>query len=220
MTAGRKARRAAGNAGSSRALIMAARVGFAASGLIHLLMGYIAVRVALHHGGESDQSGAFAQLIKRPGGDVALWITVIGFAALALWLLLQAALGIGSPSKKRWARSLVSLGKAAAYLALAWTALAFALKRPKSATSSARQASGTILSLPGGQVLPVIVGLATAGVGRAPGWRNSDAVVPHPARGARPPGSDGDGSAAPRRSLPACPTGCGLPAIVGFAHGL
>jgi len=43
--------------------------------------------------------------------------------------------------------------------------LAFALQRPSSSTTTTRQASGTILSLPGGQALLIIVGLATAGMG-------------------------------------------------------
>jgi len=165
MNVGRGAKRAARKAGDSPFVTIIARVGFAASGIMHLLMGYIAVRIALHHGGESDQSGAFAQLTKLPGGTIVLWVTVVGMAALALWLLLQASLGIGSSSKKRWVRSLISVGKAAAYLALAWTALAFVLHRPSSSTSTTRHASGTILSLPGGQTLLIIVGLATAGMG-------------------------------------------------------
>ncbi len=165
MSTREQARRAARRAGNSRTLALVARTGFAASGLMHLLMGFIAVGVALHRGGESDQSGAFAQLTKLPGGMIVLWITVAGLAALALWLLLQAALGIGSSSKKRWARSLVSLGKAAAYLAVGWTALSFALRRPTNSTASTRHASGTLLSLPGGQVLLIVVGLATVGIG-------------------------------------------------------
>jgi hypothetical protein len=165
VSVGDGAKRAASSASHSPLITAVARVGFAASGLMHLLMGYIAVRIALHHGGESDQSGAFAQLTKLPGGTFLLWATVAGMTALALWLLLQASLGIGSSSKKRWARSLVSLGKAVAYLALAWTALAFVLQRPSSSTTATRRASGTILSLPGGQALLIIVGIATAGIG-------------------------------------------------------
>jgi Domain of Unknown Function (DUF1206) len=165
MSLGQGAKRAARKAGNSQVVTIIARIGFAASGLMHLLMGYIAVRIALHHGGESDQSGAFAQMTKLPGGAIVLWVTVVGMAALGLWLLLQAGLGIGSSSKKRWARSLVSAGKAAAYLALAWTALAFALHRPSSSTATTRHASGTILSLPGGQALLIVVGIATAGIG-------------------------------------------------------
>jgi hypothetical protein len=160
-----KIRRAAGETRNSTVLTIAARAGFAANGVLHLLLGYLAIRVALHHGGESDQSGALAQLAKLPGGTLVLWLLVVGFAALGLWLLLQASLGIGSSSKKRWARSLVSLVKAITYLALGWTALTFAMGGSTDAKSSSRHTSGTILSLPGGQLLLIAVGLVTAGIG-------------------------------------------------------
>lgn len=165
MNAGQEARQTVNQVRNSAALSRIARIGYAASGLMHLLIGYIAIRIALHHGGETDQSGAFAQLVKLPGGRVAVWIAVLGFAALGLWLLLQAGLGIGSSSKKRWARSLVSLGKAAAYLALGWTALLIALHRSASSASGSRRASGTLLSLPGGQAILIAVGVATTMVG-------------------------------------------------------
>lgn len=165
MKPGQRARRTASRAQNSRSLTMIARVGFAASGLMHLLMGYIAIRIALHHSGESDQSGAFAQLIKLPGGMVVIWVTVAGLAALGLWLLLQAGLGIGSSSKKRWARSLVSLGKGISYLALTFTALSIALRHPTSSTTSTRHATGTLLSLPGGPILLIFLGIITAAIG-------------------------------------------------------
>ena len=165
MKASQEAHKMAGRAGNSAALGMAARIGFAANGLMHLLMGYIAIRIAFHHGGESDQSGAFAQLMKLPGGMIVLWVTVVGLAALALWFLLQASLGIGSSSKKRWARSLISLGKAVAYISVAWTAFSFILRRPSDSSASTSEASGTILSLPGGQLLLIVVGIITAIIG-------------------------------------------------------
>lgn len=165
MNPARDAQQAVHKAGNSRALTLFARIGYAASGLMHLLMGYLAIRVANHQGGESDQSGAFAQMAKLPGGMILLWVTVVGLAALALWLLAQAALGIGSSSKKRWVRSLVSLGKGVTYAALASTALSLALRNPSDSSESAQQASGTILSLPGGQALLIAVGLVTAGIG-------------------------------------------------------
>ncbi len=55
---GAQARRAA----DSSALEMVARAGYAVSGLLHLLIGGIAVRLATGSGGQSaDQSGALAQ---------------------------------------------------------------------------------------------------------------------------------------------------------------
>ena len=103
--------------------------------------------------------------MKLPGGMIVLWITIVGLAALSLWLLPQAALGIGSSSKKRWARSLGSLGKAVAYIAVASTALSFALRRPSDSSSSSTETSGTILSLPCGQALLIAAGLVTAVIG-------------------------------------------------------
>lgn len=157
--------RAANKAGDSKALNILARVGFAASGLVHLLLGYLAIRVAFDKQGESDQSGALAEVAKLPGGTIVLWVVVIGLFALGLWLVIQAVLGIGSASKKRWVRSLVAVGKAAAYIALGVTALAFAMGQSSSSSDSTQQASATILSLPGGQILLVVVGLVAAGVG-------------------------------------------------------
>lgn len=54
---------------------------------------------------------------------IFFWVSVAGLTALGLWLLLQAGLGIGSSSKKRWARNVVSVGKGVAYLSLAFTAV-------------------------------------------------------------------------------------------------
>ncbi|NVM96420.1 hypothetical protein G6034_16195 [Arthrobacter sp. AETb3-4] len=76
---------------------------------------------------------------------------VLGLGALAPWPLLQAALGIGSSSKKRWVRSLLSFGKAVACVALAVTALSFAVGGSTHAGTSTRNARATILSLPGAQ---------------------------------------------------------------------
>ena len=165
MTVQGKARRAAREAGNSRFLTVAARAGFAASGLLHLLLGYLAIRVAFHHAGEPDQSGALAQLARLPGGTVALWATVAGFAALGSWLTIQALMGIGSSSKKRWIRSVISAAKAMAYFGLGATALTFALGGSTDAKTSARKASGTLLTLPGGVFLLLLAALATAVIG-------------------------------------------------------
>lgn len=47
------------------------RLGFAASGLIHILIGYLAIRVAAGGAGnEADQSGALAQVASTPPRDL------------------------------------------------------------------------------------------------------------------------------------------------------
>lgn len=169
MSASQGAKKVAIRAGNSRTFTGIARAGYGAIGLIHVLMGLIAIRVAFHRGGESDQSGAFAQLVKLPGGALLIWATAIGLAALAVWMLIQAGLGVAlnpaSAKRSRFMRSMPPLGKGATYLAMAFTALSFALQRPTSSSVSSKHASGTVLSWPAGQLLLVVAGLVTVGVG-------------------------------------------------------
>ena len=55
-----------------------ARAGYVVSGLVHLTIGYLAIRIALGSGGGSaDQSGALAALAGKPGGVIALWVAVV-----------------------------------------------------------------------------------------------------------------------------------------------
>jgi hypothetical protein len=167
MTSARSARpaRIAHTVGTSRVLTVLARIGFAASALIHLFIGLLAIRVALQQGVEGDQSGAIEQIAQLPAGMVVLWIAVVGLFALALWLVIQAILGIGYASKKRWVRSLVAVAKAVAYLLLGLTALTFAQGGSTNASSSTEQLTTGILILPGGQLLLGLVGLIAFGVG-------------------------------------------------------
>lgn len=100
-TAGRTARRLADHPSLRRL----ARAGFAASGLIHLMLGWIAGRAAVGGGGEADQDGALAALRAAPAGSVILWACVVGFLALALW---QQRRGRGQrqpDGRVRWATS-------------------------------------------------------------------------------------------------------------------
>ena len=82
-----------------------ARLGFAASGLIHFLIGFIAIQVAIRAGGnEADQSGALAQVASTPGGVFVLWVAVVGLTALGLWLIIGAFVHPGSGGRKRAAQ--------------------------------------------------------------------------------------------------------------------
>lgn len=150
---------------AKRGLRLLARIGFGASAVIHLLLGYLAVRVALHESAESDQSGAIAEVGRLPGGAVLLWVMTVGLFALAAWLALEAVLGIGSGSRKRTRRTAVSASKAVAYGALALTALTFALGSESHAADSTRQMSSDLLTLPGGQLLLGLAGVVAVVVG-------------------------------------------------------
>ena len=92
---------AAREVGDHRAVETLARVGYGASGLLHLVMGYIALKVAWSGSGEkADQSGALALLAGNTAGRLLLWVLVVGFWGLALWQLTEAIVGRGETSDR------------------------------------------------------------------------------------------------------------------------
>lgn len=163
---GNQAKRAANDAQDSTAVRTLARFGYAANGLVHILIGVIALGVARGGGGEADQGGALGSLADQPGGVVVLWVCTVGLFGLALWGLLEAFLVVrGDSAAKRWGSRLKEIGKAIVYAALGVTALRFATGSGSSSSESSESASAKVLSAPGGVVLLVVVGLAVLAVG-------------------------------------------------------
>ena len=81
-----------------------ARAGYVVSGLLHLTIGYLAIRIALGSGGGSaDQSGALAAVAAKPGGIAALWVAAVAFLVMALWRLVETALGRSTDPKSQGA---------------------------------------------------------------------------------------------------------------------
>jgi hypothetical protein len=162
----RSAGRAAQSAGNNPHLKTLARVGYTVNGLLHGLIGAIAISLAIGAGGESaDQSGALDQVAKSPGGIFVIWTIVVGLAALGLWQVLQAFLVPGSDPKRVWAHRLKEIGKGVAYLFVAGTALTVALQGSANSSQSTSSASASVLAMPGGPVLLMIAGLGVLAIG-------------------------------------------------------
>ena len=153
------------DASNSSTLQRLARLGFAVNGLLHILIGSIAITVAIGAGsGSADQSGALAQLGSSAGGVFLLWTVVVGMFALGLWLLVSAFVMQGDP-KRKWSHRLVNVAKAVVYFALGATALTFARGGSSSSAGSAENASSSLLSSPGGAIVLFLAGVAVLGVG-------------------------------------------------------
>jgi len=163
---GSQAKKAADDAQDSTAVRTLARFGYAANGLVHLLIGVIALGVARGGEGSADQSGALSSLSSQPGGVVVLWVCTVGLFGLALWGLLEAFLVPERESAaKTWGSRLKEAAKAVVYAALGVTALRFAMGGSPSSSESSESASAQVLAAPGGVVLLVIAGLAVLVVG-------------------------------------------------------
>ena len=116
--AGRTAGRGARTVAQSAPVRVAARVGIAANGVLHLLIGWLAVQVALGSGGQADQNGALGAIAAEPLGRALLWVLVVGFGAVVLWRSVSAVWGFGylGDRKKQLAKRAVSAGLAVVYL--------------------------------------------------------------------------------------------------------
>lgn len=158
-------RKAARTASGSKLLEIPARGGFAASGLVQLLLGGLAIQLGAAHVGEPDQTGALDEVAKIPGGFIVLWIAAIGLFALGLWLLTEAVLVRAGSAADRWIARGEDVSKAVAYAVLGFTALAFAAGHPSHASTTTRQVSAGILASPGGQLALGVLGLVTCAVG-------------------------------------------------------
>lgn len=159
---------AAGKAQDSRAFEAAARVGYVVLGLLHLLIGVIAVGIATGGGGDSaDQSGALQQVRDAPAGLALLWVIAVGLAALAVWQIAEAFVERDSDATKRWAHRAKFVGTAIAYVAIAVTAVTLAMGGSSDSSESSQTLSARVLAMPGGVALLVVVGVAVAAVGVA-----------------------------------------------------
>jgi hypothetical protein len=161
-------RQAAARTSNHPALGAAARVGYATSGLLHLLIGWIALQVAFG-GGDSgknaDQSGALASLAGNGLGRTLLWVGVVGFLGLALWQVLDAVAGHPGNDKDAWGGRAKGIGKALVYLALAWSAFQFARGSSSNSRNQTVDFTASLLEKPGGRALVVAIGVAVIIVG-------------------------------------------------------
>ncbi len=126
---GRPASDTAQKAADGKPLELVARAGLIAYGVVHLLIGWIALRLAWGGSGEeADQSGALQALAQQPFGPALLWSVAVGLVALAAWQASQAIWSAGGGDRPRRALRKLTAGAAAlAYLVLAASAASFAM---------------------------------------------------------------------------------------------
>lgn len=152
----------------SRAFEAVARAGYVVLGLLHLLIGLIAIGIATGGGGDSaDQSGALQQVRDAPLGLPLLWVIVVGLTALAVWQIAEAIVERDPDAKKRWAHRAKFVGTAVAYVAIAATAFTLAVGGASESAESSKTLTAQVLAMPGGVALLVVVGLGVAAIGAA-----------------------------------------------------
>ena len=179
--AGDAAKGAAGKAGDHPVVEWGARLGYAASGVLHLVLAWLIVQVAVGSGATASQSGAVGALARQPFGQFLLWVLVVGFALLALWQVTELFTAREAFDKAK------AGGKAVLYVALAWTAGIFAVGGHTSSNKQTKDFTRTLMDAPAGPLLVGLVGVAIIGVALYhvyKGWKKKflEDLQEHPGR--------------------------------------
>jgi hypothetical protein len=169
MTQGRSAGERAHH---SDALDVAIRAGLVAYGVVHLLIAWLALQLALgDQSGQASSQGALHQLAQQPFGEVLVWAIAVGMFLLVLWRLLEAALGHrDEEGGKRLRKRLTSALKAVLYGTIGVSALQVATGSGGSSGGGSKgsgsdSTTAKLMDLPAGQWIVAGVGLAIIGYG-------------------------------------------------------
>lgn len=152
-------------------LAVVARIGFAARGLIHLIIGWYAAAAAWRNGQPADTQGALSG-VSRQSGPVLVWLLAAGLLAFAAWRLAEAAWDPEHLSRKRtgFIIRIARAGAGLVYLASGVLAVQSAWQRAKPANpgdASAKSWAAWVVTLPGGTIVLAMVGAVLLAVGIA-----------------------------------------------------
>lgn len=157
--------RTARQASHTRAAHFLARAGLTARGIIYILIGWVAVLVALGRSSrEADQQGALQMLAGKPYGLVSLWLLALGFAAYALWRLSEAAFGVTGEKPGAGPR-LKSLGRAIIYAGFSYLTFTVIAGHAHSQSGRQQDITSTAMQHTSGRVLVGLIGLAVVAAG-------------------------------------------------------
>lgn len=145
-----------------------ARLGFALDGILHMLIAWVALRLAWGVPGSTvDESGALGLFAGSPAGVAVLVVAAVGFGLVALREVIRGLTGKHCPDS---VTRLGVGGEGLAYAGLAWSAAGFAIGAGRRDTDSYRSLTASLLGMPAGRWLVAVLGVAVVGVGLFLGW--------------------------------------------------
>ncbi|QJX46437.1 DUF1206 domain-containing protein [Hymenobacter taeanensis] len=148
-----------------------ARFGFAAKGVVYVLMGLLALLAATgQRGGQTaTKKQAVHTLQDLPGGQVLLGLVALGLLGYIIWRFTQAVLDTENKGSgaKGIGRRIAYAGSGLLYAGVAWYAaqLAFSGSADSSGNSTKQTLTAKVLNWPAGEWIIIAVGLITIGSG-------------------------------------------------------
>ncbi len=148
------------------------RVGYAAKGLIYLLTGVLALRLAVGMGGRiTDASGVLRTFVRQPFGWILLTVIAVGILAYAAWQVTEAVMDTRHKGGgvRGWLDRSLTIIKAAVYGTIGVEAMQLVLAR-RATSQSADDYAREAMEVPFGSIFLVLVGIGIAWYGISQIW--------------------------------------------------
>ena len=155
-------------------LVVLARAGWVAKGLVYALVGALAMPIAFDSARgdgaadqEASQSGAIVKIAESSAGKAALWAIAIGLGLYVIWRIVTVLLPAQN-SAKAWATRAGYAISAIVYATLAWSAVSFAQSKTnqgQTEDSRVETFSRDLMERSGGRWLVGLIGVMLIAVG-------------------------------------------------------
>ena len=156
----------------SRAFEWLSRAGFVARALIYGIIGILALKLALGHGGKlTNQQGALHTVANQPFGKLLLTLVAIGLGGYSLWRLVRAAIGHGPEGADSGVDRVGALASGLFYGAMCVLAIEILLGASSKSAGSAKKETAGVLGWPAGTWIVGTAGVVMIGVALYQGYR-------------------------------------------------
>ncbi len=155
----------------SHAFEWLSRAGFVARALIYGIIGTLALKLALGHGGKlTNQQGALHTVARQPFGELLLTLVAIGLGGYSLWRLVRAGIGHGREGLDTGFDRIAGLASGIAYGTLCVLAIEI-LMGSGGGTGNTKKTTAGVFGWPAGVWIVGIAGGVMIGVALYQGYR-------------------------------------------------
>ena len=156
----------------SRAFEVLSRAGFVSRGLIWGIIGILAFKLAIGHGGKTtNQQGALHTVAQQPFGKVLLTLVAIGLGGYSVWRLVRAAIGHGPEASDTAFERVAGAASGIAYALMCTIAVKILLGAAAGSTGNTKHDTAGVLGWPAGNWIVGIAGAVMVGTALYQGYR-------------------------------------------------